>query len=109
MAACESRIAAVDRGRIAQIGLHGVDLPDPAERLQVPGQFRPPHRDPDAVVALGKRPDHVPPEKTRSAENRDEGVQIRCHGVHFLPVKGDRCGECPAVAIRQRLLAVQSI
>ena len=37
----------LDRGRIAQIGLHGVDLADPAERLQMAGQFRPPHRDPD--------------------------------------------------------------
>ena len=49
----------LDRGRIAQIGLHGVDLADPAERLQMPGQFRPPHRDPDAVIALGQRADHA--------------------------------------------------
>ena len=72
----------LDRGRVAQIGLHGVDLADPAERLQMPGQFRPPHRDPDAVVALGERADHVPPQKARSAENRDQRVQIRCHGVN---------------------------
>ncbi len=71
----------LDRGREAQIGLHGVDLADPAERLQVPGQLRPPDRDPDAVVALGERPDHVPPQKARSPENRDQRVQIRCHGV----------------------------
>ena len=71
----------LDRGRVAQIGLHGVDLADPAERLQVAGQFRPPHRDPDAVVALGERADHVPPQKARSSENRDQRVQIRCHGV----------------------------
>ena len=71
----------LDGGRIAQIGLHGVDLADLAERLQVPGQFRPPHRDPDPVIALGQRPDHVPPQKARSAENRDEGVLIRCHVV----------------------------
>ena len=30
----------LDRGRIAQIGLHGVDLADLAERLQMAGEFR---------------------------------------------------------------------
>jgi hypothetical protein len=74
----------LDGGRIAQIGLHGVDLADPAERLQVPGQFRPPHRHPDPVFALGQRPDHVSPQKPRSAKNRDERFQVRCHG-QFLP------------------------
>ena len=61
------------------VRLHRVDLADPAERLQVAGQFRPPHRNPDAVVALGQRPHDVSPQKPRSAENRDEGIQIRCH------------------------------
>jgi len=51
----------LDGGRIAQIGLHGVDLADLAERLQVPGQFRPPHRDPDSVIALAQRADHASP------------------------------------------------
>ena len=68
----------LDRGRIAQIGLHGVDLADPADRLQVPGQFRPPHRHPDPVIALGQRADHVSAQKTRSAENRDERFLVRC-------------------------------
>src|SRR3984893_4365241 len=61
-----------------------MDLADPAERLQMPGQLRPPHRDPDPVIALGERPDHVPAQKARSSENRDQRVQIRCHGVNFL-------------------------
>ena len=80
----------LDRGRIAQIGLHGVDLADPAERLQMPGQFRPPHRDPDAVIALGQRADHVSPQKARSAENRDQRVQIRCHERSIPAVKFER-------------------
>ena len=80
----------LDRGRVAQIGLHGVDLADLAERLQMPGQFRPPHRDPDPVIALGQRPDHAAAQKAGSSENRDERVQIRCHGVHFLGVKVER-------------------
>ena len=75
-----------NRSRVAQIGLHRMDLADLAERLQMPGQFRPPHRDADAVIALGQRPDDVAAEKARSSENRDEGVQIRCHGVSFLGV-----------------------
>ena len=70
----------LDGSRIAQIGLHGVDLADPAERLQVAGQFRPPYRHPDPVVALGQRPNHVSPQKPRSAKNRDERFQVRCHG-----------------------------
>ena len=44
----------LDGGGIAHIGLHGVDLADPAERLQMPGEFRPAHRDADAIVALGR-------------------------------------------------------
>src|SRR5262249_35485783 len=75
-----------DRGGIAQIGLHGMDLADPAERLQVAGEFRPPHGDTDTVLALGQRPDHMPAQKTRSAQNRDEGVLIRCHEI--IPTGG---------------------
>ena len=102
----------LDRGRVAHIGLHGVDLADLAERLQMPGQFRPPHRDPDAVVALGQRPDHVSAQKARSAENRDERFQVRCH----VRSMADSCGQIREIAgafsgfaIRQRGRAVQRI
>ena len=71
----------LDRSRIAQIGLHGVDLAYPAERLQMPGQFRSPYRDPNAVVAFGQCAHDASSEKTRSAENSDQRVQIRGHGV----------------------------
>ena len=47
----------LDRAGVPHIGLHGMDLPDAAERLQVPGKVRPAHRDADAVVAFGQRPD----------------------------------------------------
>ena len=80
----------LDRGRIAQIGLHGVDLADPAQRLQVTGQFRPPHRHPDPVIALAERADHASPQKARPSENRNQGVQIGCHWDHFLRVKFGR-------------------
>ena len=72
----------LDRSRIAQIGLHGMDLADLAGRLQVHGEFRTPDRHPDAIIALAQRADHVPPQKARSSENRNQGVQIRCHAVN---------------------------
>ena len=80
----------LDRGGVAQIGLHSVDLADLAEGLQMPGQFRPPHRDPNPVIALGQRPDHVAAQKAGSPENRDQRVQIRCHGGYFPLVKVER-------------------
>ena len=100
----------LDGGRIAQIGLHGVDLADLAERLQMPGKLRPPHPDPDAVIALGQRPDHAPSQKARSPENRDQRVLIRCHRGQFLPVNSiDRARVFRRFAIRHRLGAVQGI
>ncbi len=74
-----SRIAACDRGRVAQIGLHGVDLADAAERLQMARQFRPAHGDADAVAALGQRPHHVPAQKAGAAEHRDERFLVGWH------------------------------
>ena len=59
------------RVHIAQIGLDGVDLSDPAHGLQIAGQIRPAHRDPHAAAGLGERPDHVAADKARAAVNRD--------------------------------------
>jgi hypothetical protein len=59
---------------VPQIGLYGMDLPDVAEWLQVPGQFGSPHGNPDPVVAFGKGTNHVAAEKSRSAVNGDKGV-----------------------------------
>src|ERR1700730_15539341 len=75
-----------------------MDLANPAERLQMPGQFRPPHRDPDAVIALGERADHASAQKARSSENRDQRVQIRCHGVNFLGSNSIDRGDILAVS-----------
>ena len=110
MATWESRIAASTEARIAQIGLHGVDLADLAERLQMPGEFRPPHRDPDPVIALAQRADHVSPQKTRSAENRDQCVQIRCHRGPIPVRQIERIARgISGFAIRQPARAVQPI
>ena len=66
----------LDRARVAQVRLHRVDLADPAERLQVAGELRPPHRDADAVAALAQRADHMPAEEPRAAIDRDQFVDI---------------------------------
>ncbi len=65
----------LDRRRIAQIGLHGMNLADPAERLQMTGQFGPAHRDPDAVTALGQRAHHVAAEEAGPAVDRDQACR----------------------------------
>ncbi len=71
-----SRAAASTESRVAQIGLHGVDLADPAERLQVAGEVRPAHRDADAVAALAQRAHHMAAEEARAAEDGDQRVEI---------------------------------
>ena len=74
----------LDRSRIAQVGLHRVDLADPAERLQVAGEIGPAHRDPDAVAALGERAHHVAAEEARAAEDGDQrvdGVDWSCRAA----------------------------
>ena len=68
----------LDRAGIAQIGLHGVDLADPAERLQMAGEIGPAHRDADAVAALGQRAHHVAAEEARAAEDGDQRVERDC-------------------------------
>ena len=78
--ACAEAVRAGLRKEIERFDWDGVNLADFAQRLQVTGQFRPAHRDPDAVVPLGQRPHHIPPQKARSAENRDECFQVRGHG-----------------------------
>jgi hypothetical protein len=62
----------LDRGRIAQVGLHRVDLPDPAERLQVPGEIRPAHRRTDPVALADERPHQVAAEEARAPEHGDQ-------------------------------------
>ena len=100
----------LDRGRIAQVGLHGMDLADPAERLQVARQFGPAHRDPDAEVALGQRADHVSPQKARSAKDRDEGFRLRSDAMlgPILRVKfGSELAIVSGFVARQHALCLQ--
>ena len=68
-----------------------MDLADPTERLQVAGQFRPPHRDADAVAALAERADHMAAEETGAAVNGDQGVDIGLGNGDLLVHRG-ACG-----------------
>ena len=77
--------------------------------LQMEGQFRPPYRDPDAVISLGERADHMPPQKARSSENRDQRVLIRCHGPISWGQIRSIAGVFNGFAIRQHVRAVQWI
>ena len=81
----------LDRGRMTQIGLHGVDLADAAEGLEEVGKFGPAHRHPDAVVALGQGSNHVTAKKAGAAIDGDEGVGVgsSVHSV-LLSRKGPR-------------------
>jgi RecA-family ATPase len=83
-----------------------VDLSDPAERLQMAGELRPPHRDPDTVIALAERAYHASAQKTRSAEDRDQRFLIRCHEESFL---GSYAGLFLRFAIRDHFRPVQDI
>src|SRR5262245_31730007 len=57
---------------MAQVGLHRVDLADPAGWLQVEGKVGPAHRDADAVAALGEGTHHMAAQEARAAEDGDE-------------------------------------
>src|SRR5262249_56784048 len=62
----------VDRGRMAHVGLHGMDLADPAERLQKAGKLGAADGDANAVAEFGQRAHDVAAEETRAAEDGDE-------------------------------------
>ena len=54
----------LDRGRIAQVRLHGVDLSDAAERLEMARKVGPPHGGADAIALARERPHHMAAEET---------------------------------------------
>ena len=70
----------LDRARITHIGLHGMDLPDAAERLQEIGEFRSADGDADAVAALGERAHDMAAEEAGAAKNGDKGVGVGLKG-----------------------------
>jgi len=58
-----------ERSGVADVGLHGLDLPDAAERHQVIGEIGAAAPGHHPEPGRGERPDHVPPEKARAAED----------------------------------------
>ena len=62
----------LDRGRIAQVRLHGMDLPDAPHRLQVEREIGPAHRGADAIALARERAHHMAAEEARAAEHRDQ-------------------------------------
>ncbi len=72
----DDRMRALDRGGdgggVTQIGLHGVDLADHAQRLQKPCEIGPADSDTDPVAALDQRAHHMTAQETGAAEDGDE-------------------------------------
>ena len=68
---------------IAHIGLDGVDLPDPAKRLEMAGKLRTPDRHPHARAGLGDGADHVAADEARAAIDRHERPVVESDG-HVL-------------------------
>ena len=62
----------LDRSRVAHIGLHCVDLADPAQRLEVAREFGPAHGNANAIAELGQRAHDVAAEESRAAEDGDQ-------------------------------------
>ena len=106
----------IDRGRIAHVRLHGVDLPDAPERLQMPGEIGPTHRHANPIPSLGQRPDHMAAEEAGAAEDRDQrfvwdgrhaalsasGSTMRCEYSKVLALYRGRPGPPRALASCQR-------
>src|SRR5262245_14833985 len=79
-----------------QIGLHGMDLPDAAKRLEEICKLGPAHGHPDAVVTFGQGPHHMPAEKPRAAIYGDQSL-VRAGRGHalscFSPTWGAGAGQ----------------
>ena len=63
------------RALMAHVGLHGMDLPDLAQRLQEAGKLGPAHSDADTVAELRERAHDVTAEKAGAAEHGDKRFQ----------------------------------
>jgi ABC-type dipeptide/oligopeptide/nickel transport system ATPase component len=61
-----------DRGRVPDIGLDHLDLPDIAHQAHLVGQVRLAHRHPDPGALTGQGPDDLGSDETGTAEHGDE-------------------------------------
>jgi hypothetical protein len=73
--------------RITQIGLHGVNLTDPADGLQVKGKIGAADGDADSPTLPGERPDNMSANETRTAEDRHQPIPISWNfrHIHLVP------------------------
>ena len=65
-----------DGCRVAQVGLHRMNLADPAQGLQMAREIWAAHGHADAKILLGQRADDVAAEKTRATEYGHQGVDL---------------------------------
>ena len=72
------------RMRIAEVGLHRVNLADPAHGPQMAGKLGPAHRDADPTSFLRQRAHHMAAEKPRTAEYGDQRLKF-CFCGHRRP------------------------
>ena len=91
LAALEQNSNQIDRGvriahrrgdglRVANIGLHRIDLADPAHRAEIAGELRAAYGNTDAVAAIRKRAHHMTAQKPRAAKHGDERFGLVFHG-----------------------------
>jgi hypothetical protein len=69
-----------DRRGVAQVGLHRMDLTDPAERLQMAGEIGTADGHPNAEIFLGQRPHHVAAQEAGPAEHGYQGIDLVLYG-----------------------------
>ena len=73
-----------ERGGVAHVGLHGLDLTDAAERLEIVGEVGAAAAGPDAKARAGQRPDDVAPQKARAAEDGHQPIGREIGSGHHL-------------------------
>ncbi len=90
----DDRVGAARGGKkrvgVAHIRLHGVDLADAAERLEMAGKFGTPHRHPHARAGLGDGADEMAADKARAPVDGHERLVVENDG-HLCPLAPAPC------------------
>ena len=80
----DHRVGVLGRGqqgiRKPHIGLHRYDLPDAAERLEMPCEFWPPDGDPHARAGPRDSAHHMPPKEAGAPIDGHERSVVECNG-----------------------------
>ena len=94
----------VDRGAVAQVGLHRHDLADAAERLQMGGEVGPAAGGADAPAVPRQGAHDVAAEEAGGAEHGDDRLLFSNEGHDTLPKHGLRRPACHQRAGKSELL-----